>query len=421
LCPTRFLREFQELFEMSLTQFVRSIRRHTKASNQRPMMEPVEARQFLSGSVTPSLVAVPITSGAKTADPALNGFSTYDLQVTVTGTDHWTAGQLLINLSSGSFYIPSGAEQTPQHGSWGSSPNLEFHNFVSGQNFADPLILGGVGTGESATISAKKFSIAFGVIGSMNSGTFTIARVTMTTGAVGILTGKVGDLDHPGVLTSFSSSVPFTGTVAQIKGYVWDDTNADAGKNNGEINKANVQVYVDENLNGHLDPGEHSARTRSNGNFTIPLDPGQGGIFRLRVNPPTGFRRTYPNAKSFWQVNVIAGASAENKRFGVTRKVQVTGAVFLDANRNKIRDSGEAGLSGFTVFADKDFDGIIDPDEVSAVTNKAGNYTLKLDAGTYIIRLVQKTGFRYTSPSGILAALPSGSAPSGVNFGERKA
>ena len=68
--------------------------------------------------------------------------------------------------------------------------------------------------------------------------------------------------------------------------------------------------------------------------------------------------------------------------------------MFLDANRNKIRDSGEAGLSGFTVFADKDFDGIIDPDEVSAVTNKAGNYTLKLDAGTYIIRLVQKTGFQ---------------------------
>src|SRR3954470_1577809 len=85
-------------------------------ASDRAVMEQVEPRQLLSGSVTPKLVAVPIGTAAVSADASLSSFKSYDLQVTVTGTNHWTAGQLLIKLKTGSFYLPSGATQTPDSG-----------------------------------------------------------------------------------------------------------------------------------------------------------------------------------------------------------------------------------------------------------------------------------------------------------------
>ena len=46
------------------------------------IIESLEIRRLLS--VIPSLVNVPISAAAKTADPTLNNYHTIDLQVTVT-------------------------------------------------------------------------------------------------------------------------------------------------------------------------------------------------------------------------------------------------------------------------------------------------------------------------------------------------
>src|SRR5690242_6641328 len=130
-----------------LVRCIVSARRPSGQSSAPAVMEHVESRQLLSGTVTPKFVAVPIDSAALTADPSLANFKSYDLQVTVTGTNHWTGAQLLIKLKTGSFYLPSGASSTPEAGVWSTTPNLKFHNFVSASNFTDPTVLGGARTG----------------------------------------------------------------------------------------------------------------------------------------------------------------------------------------------------------------------------------------------------------------------------------
>src|SRR5437867_1980314 len=180
----------------------------------RPLMEPVEARQLLSGGVAVKLVAIPISNAALMADPSLANFKSFDLQVTVTGNDHWSAGELIIKLKTGSFYLPSGAQNTPQQSLWSFQPNMEFHNFVSGPGFADPSLLVSPVPDQQPTISSKLFSIDWGVIGSANTGTFTIARLTIQNGSTGTLNGKTGDTNSPGVLPKFSSVVPFSGNGA---------------------------------------------------------------------------------------------------------------------------------------------------------------------------------------------------------------
>jgi hypothetical protein len=384
----------------------------------RAVMEQVESRQLLSGTVTPKFVAVPIDSAALSADPSLANFKTFDLQVTVTGTNHWTAGQLLIKLKTGSFYLPSGASNTPEASIWSTKANLKFHNFVSASNFTDPTVLGGAQTGEAATISSNEFSVAWGAINDTTSGTFTIARITMSTNANGNINGKTGSFDQPGVLPTFSSAVPFTGAGASITGYTWNDTNGDGGKNNGEVNMGGVQLYIDTNVNGKLDPGEMSVRSRSNGNYTFSHL--AAGSYRIRENTPAGFRRTLPSDKSFWSVTLIDGAAAAGKRFGNTQRAQVTGLVWLDKNRDKVQQGTEPGLKGFTVWADVDGDGVIDSGETKATTSSNGGYTLNLGAGSYIIRILAKSGYKLTTPSGVAMTLPSGASRPGVSFGERK-
>jgi len=385
----------------------------------RAVMEQVEPRQLLSGTVTPKLVAVPIDSAALTADPSLANFKSFDLQVTVTGTNHWTAGQLLIKLKTGSFYLPSGASQSSQAAFWTTKPNLKFHNFVSASNFGDATILGGAQTGQSATISSKLFSIAWGAINDPGTGTFTIARITLSNDAGGSVNGLTGSFDQPGVLPHFSSSVPFTGAGASITGYTWNDTNGDGGKNNGESNVGAVQVYIDLNVNSRLDPGEPSVHSRSNGNYTFKNLP--AGAYRIRENTPPGFRRTLPGStRSFWTTTLIDGAAAGGKRFGNTQRALVNGQVWFDKNRDKVKQSTESGLKGFTVWADLDGDGKVDSGEAKATTASDGSYSLNLAAGSYLIRVLARSGFKTTTPSGVAMTLPSGAVRNNVVFGERK-
>jgi hypothetical protein len=67
--------------------------------------------------------------------------------------------------------------------------------------------------------------------------------------------------------------------------------------------------------------------------------------------------------------------------------------------KDGVRDSGEEGLAGITVYIDEDDDGILDPSERSIDTSddlfytpdvdEAGTYRFeKLAAGTYVVRHV---------------------------------
>ena len=80
-------------------------------------------------------------------------------------------------------------------------------------------------------------------------------------------------------------------------------------------------------------------------------------------------------------------------------KGSVSGYVYDDANTNATRNAGEGTLSGVTVYVDANDDGILDPDEASALSDANGFYTFTLPAGTYHLRVILPDGMGQTDPA----------------------
>jgi uncharacterized protein (DUF2141 family) len=117
----------------------------------------------------------------------------------------------------------------------------------------------------------------------------------------------------------------------------------------------------------------------------------------------------------------------QNNTSEFSKAIKVTGSisglVFNDANGDGKLQSTEHGLPNWKIFIDKNNNGVLDTGEKSVLTDASGKYSLTaLNAGTYIIRIVQQKGFRRTAPSsGFYSVTLSGNAiATGKNFGEKK-
>ena len=99
----------------------------------------------------------------------------------------------------------------------------------------------------------------------------------------------------------------------------------------------------------------------------------------------------------------------------------VTGTLFNDIDGDGKKDPGEGGLSGRTVFIDKNKNFKLDPGELKAVTNSSGVYTItNVPAGN--IRVIENvpSGFRVDAPaSGFYdMTLKPGQTLSKLNFAD---
>jgi hypothetical protein len=386
-------------------------------------MEQVERRELLAGQAVPRLIEVAISSAAKGADPALNNYRSFDLQVTVPSGTRWTAADLRLNLTRGTVYNPSAGGNTPDQSQWSSHPQLQYDSYVTTNGFKDPTILLGRSTYPTTSqgdpiFNNKTIDVAWGDLNTA-TGTFTIARFTVTKDAAGTIIGRiVDDMNSNGL--PFSSSFPLYAGGASITGYAYNDLNGNGSYNTGESFVANVLVYIDKNSNGHFDTGEANTRTASNGTYRFSKLP--GGTYRVRAVLPSGNRLTDPTRLGgSWNVTVIYGANAAGKRFGMTNKVLLSGVVFNDANSNKLRDNGEAGLSGFKVYIDRNNNGVWDSNESYRLSDSDGVFTwTNLNAGTYVVRIVTRSGYQRTTQSGFTISRGPGGALTTLKFGEHK-
>ncbi|MEJ8824817.1 hypothetical protein WKW80_22720, partial [Variovorax humicola] len=120
---------------------------------------------------------------------------------------------------------------------------------------------------------------------------------------------------------------------------------------------------------------------------------------------------------------------------------EISGLKFTDINGDGVRDANgiddisgnaddEVGLAGWTIFIDKDNDGILDAGEVSTVTGAGGTYSFSVtpdadksdsDNDPYIVREVNQAGWARTTanpaPILITAADPT---EANVNFGNQQ-
>lgn len=217
-----------------------------------------------------------------------------------------------------------------------------------------------------------------------------------------------------------------------LSGQKIDDLDADGVRDPLEPGLANWRIYVDLDNNG-FDAGDPSDVTDSSGRWSI--SPTGGGPFVVKEVAQTGFRQTAPQSAANGDAHrVVFTAPPEGKAalgldFLNTRRPQVSGIKFNDLDADGVRDAGEAGLGGFTIYHDDDNDLIFDAGEVSTVTADDGTYVLNLPPGDpavarqYRIREVDQDRWRQTFPVGggaqLVSLLPGQTAAS-RNFGNTR-
>ena len=87
-------------------------------------------------------------------------------------------------------------------------------------------------------------------------------------------------------------------------------------------------------------------------------------------------------------VTIFSGGVNGSTTFGAAKYGTISGNVFRDADHDGVRDAGESGLAGATVFIDRNNNGWIDPGERTFKTGADGKWSFgNLKAGTYIIRI----------------------------------
>ncbi|MEZ6039830.1 MAG: Ig-like domain-containing protein [Planctomycetaceae bacterium] len=197
---------------------------------------------------------------------------------------------------------------------------------------------------------------------------------------------------------NFNLSTLIPGTVS---GTVWNDVNANGiidSTPSAEPGLGGRIVFADLNSNGIPDASEPQTTTNPDGTYTISgVAPGTVNIVDVL---PAGWRATSPVTS----VRSLVLKNGENKtgiNYGTAelKNSTISGAVFADTNKNGIRDAGEHGLAGITVYLDMNNSGTLDAGDLQTTTsadlyytpsiNEAGSYSFDhLASGTYSIRQI---------------------------------
>ncbi|MCX6328278.1 MAG: hypothetical protein NTZ85_02020 [Bacteroidia bacterium] len=100
----------------------------------------------------------------------------------------------------------------------------------------------------------------------------------------------------------------------------------------------------------------------------------------------------------------------------------ISGMKFNDLNGNEIKDTGEDGLSNWTIYIDANQNGSKEPGEQSTTTGGGGSYSFtNLSPGTYRIREVGQNGWNQTCPaSGYYDVTITNTNVTGINFGNQQ-
>src|SRR5688572_20880666 len=100
----------------------------------------------------------------------------------------------------------------------------------------------------------------------------------------------------------------------------------------------------------------------------------------------------------------------------------ISGVKFEDLNASGVRDAGEPGIAGVTIFLDTNGNGVLDGDEADTLTSETGAYAFTdLVAGTYRVAEVLAGGFQRSSPEFTVLLsganeVPSNNSP-GIGYG----
>ncbi|HOK66678.1 MAG TPA: hypothetical protein PK054_05425 [Anaerohalosphaeraceae bacterium] len=207
-----------------------------------------------------------------------------------------------------------------------------------------------------------------------------------------------------GIYLQITSGPPIEEITCDIKGYKFNDLNADGVWEPGEPAVPGWEIFLDLNDNGQKDAGEPSAVTNDpNGMYVFENLPAPA-IYTIREAPQAGWTQTFPGPAHQEKFGLIAEPNHiySGFDFGNTQQVvgEISGSVFHDSNGNSVRDGQEAGLAGWRVFVDLDANDRWDTGEPYAFTLADGTYQISgLGLGTYRIAEEMNEGWVQTVPT----------------------
>ena len=188
---------------------------------------------------------------------------------------------------------------------------------------------------------------------------------------------------------------------AAIGDKVWLDKNANGVQDAGEAGIAGVTVKLldsagnvvttattDANGNylfGNLVPGNYAVQVVAPAGYTVTgKDLGGNDALDSDIDPTTGKTIT---------TTLSAGETDLSWDAGLYQKASIGDRVWLDANKNGVQDTGEAGIAGVTVKLLNAAGGVA----ATATTDANGNYLFSnLTPGSYSVQVVAPAGYSIT-------------------------
>jgi len=182
-------------------------------------------------------------------------------------------------------------------------------------------------------------------------------------------------------------TINFGNAPAGIQGTKFNDLNRNGIRDAGEPPISNVQIFIDTNNNGTVEPGEPSTLTNPTGNFVFPgLLP---GTYTVREISPPNFSPTTPNPV----VVTLAGINATVLFGNATGGGQIIGCKYLDVDNDGFRDGSEPPMENVRIYIDSNNNGQLDRDEPTTLTDRNGEYQFtNLQPGLYRIREERANG-----------------------------
>jgi hypothetical protein len=194
-------------------------------------------------------------------------------------------------------------------------------------------------------------------------------------------------------------------TLGSISGTLFNDTDGDGIKDNGELGLQNWKIK----LSGAK---TDSVLTDENG-FYMFTNIASGGYI-VTEEWQNGWTQTLPVNAGNYTFNLASGENATGKNFGNFQYGTISGMQFRDVNGNGTKDESDNGLSGWKIK-------ISGAKSDSTTSDANGNYSFtNLLAGNYTVSEVQQAGWAQTLPASngsYLASISSGTSVSNLNFG----
>ncbi len=274
------------------------------------------------------------------------------------------------------------------------------------------LTLNAEGLVEMVTASAADGSYAFT---GLDAGFYTVDKIAEE--GVEITTGRpiyVALVESEGVVSSFLAAnfgckPDEGGGIATITGVVFDDTDGDGVRDDGEpgIGAAGIDIVGPNGL--------HGTGTTVGGSGAYTFLASGAGEYTVTSSPIDGMTATTPTAVTF---TLAEGESKADVNFGYQSEgggiATITGVVFDDTDGDGVRDDGEPGIgaAGIDIVGPNGLHG------TGTTVGGSGAYTfLASGAGEYTVTSSPIDGMTATTPTAVTFTLAEGESKADVNFG----